>query len=233
MNRQWHQRSSVRALFTTAFILLLVLGYPVLRALLSQDATPPAQGGTPAMQRMPWDLNKSVDGETTSVFGLSLGVSSLGDAYQILGTDLQVAFLTPPNKPPVLEAYLDPLRTGPLTGKLILSTEITPLQVSRWIENSKKRQISETGAKIHTPADSDLPQVLRNIITSIHYLPAADLDEATILSRFGPPESRTQVESDLVLLRYPQVGLLITVNGHGKEVFQYVHPAQFNRYFPG
>ena len=234
MTRKWHQRNSIRALFTLVFILLLILGYPVIKALLS----PPLDSGSTladqrAGQGMPWDLKTSSDGQSISVFGLSPGISTLADAYRLLGNDLQIAVLTPANGFPVLEAYLDPLRTGPLTGKLILATEVDPAQITHWIENSRKRQISETGAKINTPAESDMPQISQSIITSVNYLPAADLDEATIVSRFGKPESRSQPEEGLVLLRYPQLGLLISVSNRGKEVFQYVQPGRFGRYFPG
>ena len=233
MTRKWHQRSSIRALLATLLILLVTLGYPVLNALIShkrQGTDPAAVPTYPA--GMPWDIQRSVDGQVVSVFGLSAGVSTLADARRVLGQDLQIAFLTPPNSAPVLEAYLDPLRTGPLTGKVILATDVDFSKVSNWIENSKKRQISETGAKINSPAEQDLPQVLMSTISSIHYLPSADLDEAAIVSRFGKPNSRLQSEPDLILLRYPEIGLMVTINQHGKELFQYVQPKRFTQFFP-
>ncbi len=232
MTRKWHQRNSIRALFTLVFIIMIILGYPILRALLSTSALSTASTHARTEEGMPWDLKKSPDGHSTIIFGLSPGLSTLADAVQVLGSDLQIAFLTPPNGTPVLEAYLDPLRTGPLTGKLILATEVDPAQVARWIENSPKRQISESGAKINNPAAVDTPLILKSIVTSIHYLPAADLDEAIVVSRFGQPEFRSQPDAEIQVLRYPQLGLLITINTRGKDLFQYVPPNLFSKYFP-
>ncbi|MEW8587384.1 MAG: hypothetical protein AB2531_16580 [Candidatus Thiodiazotropha sp.] len=66
-------------------------------------------------------------------------------------------------------------------------------------------------------AAADLP------IELINYIPAANLDESLILSRFGEPSERiSEPDSGVTHWIYPDRGLSIGVNPEGKELIQYM-----------
>ena len=73
-----------------------------------------------------------------------------------------------------------------------------------------------------------LDQAFNEVITGITFIPAVDLDEEVVLSRFGEPEK--QVESDgAVHYLYPEKGLDIALHKDLKDVLQYVSPHAFQQ----
>jgi hypothetical protein len=78
----------------------------------------------------------------------------------------------------------------------------------------------------------DLAQALKTPISAVSLVPQAQLDTATLTQRFGEPSQRVTLEqggATVEHLLYPAQGLDIAVSERGKEVMQYVAPAQFDR----
>ena len=66
-------------------------------------------------------------------------------------------------------------------------------------------------------------------IRAISVIPTVNLDEATIVQRFGEPGERIVVSEKRTHLLYPKLGLDVVVDKDGKELLQYVAPQQFAR----
>ena len=64
-------------------------------------------------------------------------------------------------------------------------------------------------------------------IKAISVIPTVNLDEATVIQRFGQPGERLAVSEKRVHLLYPDKGLDVVVDGEGKELLQYVAPRNF------
>jgi hypothetical protein len=64
-------------------------------------------------------------------------------------------------------------------------------------------------------------------IKAISVIPTVNLDEATVVQRFGPPGERLVVSERRVHLLYPDKGLDVVVDADGKELLQYVAPRNF------
>jgi hypothetical protein len=64
-------------------------------------------------------------------------------------------------------------------------------------------------------------------VKAVSVIPTVNLDEATIVQRFGQPGERIQVSEKRVHLLYPEKGLDVVVDGDGKELLQYVAPRDF------
>ncbi|WP_369417815.1 hypothetical protein [Leptothrix ochracea] len=186
---------------------------------------------------MPWEI-EPVAGGGSRIFGLTLGQSTLGDAIDQLGESLQVAIITPLNTtaespengspPSALEAYMDPMRTQFLSGRLIISIQVSPEDLRTWRERSVQHHKSDTGAHLDTLSRDDLLNARRAMITGLTYIPGAKIDESIIQARFGNDGSKHQINPDLTEWYFPSKGLAISLNSKGRDLLQYVAPKDFD-----
>jgi len=179
---------------------------------------------------LPWQIEILADG-STKVFGLQIGKSRLSDAIEILGGDMDLAIIaaTDAEESGNLEMYYGHYKAGLLSGKLILQTHASDQYIKRWSDNSPRFEYMASGlAKKHILLEDDLPQVLEEIIISLTFIPAVNLDEDVILARFGEPERRIQL-SGVTHYLYPKKGLDIALHEDSKEVMQYVSPKSFQQ----
>ena len=201
-----------------ALLAVVLAVYP----LFDQSENPETLSG------LPWQIEILPDG-STEVFGLHLGSSRLSDAIEILGGDMDLAIIAAADEPGNLEMYYGHYKAGLLSGKLILQTHASEQDIKRWSGNSPKFDYMASGlAKKHILLDDDLPQVLEQVIISLTFIPAVNLDEEVILARFGEPETRIRL-SGVTHYLYPQKGLDIALHENSKEVLQYVSPDAFQQ----
>lgn len=177
---------------------------------------------------LPWQIDVMADG-STKVFGLHIGTSKLADAQSLLGDDMELAIIASTDVEEVgsLEMYYGHYRTGLLSGKLILHTATSDEQVLHWRENAEKSDYMPSGyAKKYTFSADDKALILQETISGITFIPAVNLDEEIVISRFGEPAERIEQLGTTHYL-YPEKGLDIAVHESSKEVMQYVSPDQF------
>jgi hypothetical protein len=188
---------------------------------------------------MPWEV-ELVAGGFSRVFGITLGQSTLGDAIDQLGESVQVAIITPltsstetTGSPPqsALEAYIDPMRTQYLSGRLVISVETHPEDLKIWSDRSVRHEKSDTGARLASLSDKDLQSARHAIITGLTYIPGTKLDESIIQTRFGNDGYRQEISADLIEWRFPSKGLVISLNPKGRDLVQYVRTKDFNTMF--
>jgi hypothetical protein len=207
------------------FFILFALSAVLLAAYPFFDASKK----TERLMGLPWQIEILQDG-STEVFGLHIGVSSLSDAIEKLGSDMELAIIAATDEAGSLEMYYGHYRAGLLSGKLVIQTDISEKDLKRWRENALRSEYMETGlAKKYTLSADDLPQVLDEVITGLTFLPAVNLDEEVILARFGEPEKRIQLPGVIHFL-YPEKGLDLAFHESSKEVLQYVAPDAFQQF---
>jgi len=179
---------------------------------------------------LPWQINILSDA-STEVFGLNIGRSRLSDAIEKLGSDMELAIVTATDKDEVgsLEMYYGHYRAGLLSGKLVLQTDVDEQVIKRWRENALRSEYMASGrAKKYMLSPEDVAQVLDEVIVSLTFIPAVNLDEEVILARFGEPERRVQFAGVTHFL-YSAKGLDIALHEDSKEVLQYVKPDVFQQ----
>lgn len=207
------------------FVLLVAM-------LLAQMLFPPQREPAPvATQGMPWQIELPGAGQSR-VFGLTLGgaaASTLADARHLSVEAPRLALLAPPDAPLALEAYFETVSIGPLTGKLVLSIAVTSDVLEAMRAKAAKTDHLETGIRQFTLNDSDRQRAERMPLAAIAFIPSAGLDEAVILQRFGTPAERIRQGETLEHFLYPDKGLDLVLDSKGKEVLQYVAPAEFAR----
>ncbi len=184
------------------------------------------QEGVDANANLPWQIE--TDGQGGSrVFGLRPGESTLAQVAERLGSEREVAIIAEPNEVGALEAFYNQVALGFVLAKVIITVDASPEQISAMRERALKAEYMESATRkirLH-PEDLRLADTLP--VRALAVIPSVNLDEATVIQRFGQPGERLQVSEKRVHLLYPEKGLDVILDGNGKELLQYVAPRHF------
>lgn len=184
------------------------------------------QEGVDPNSNLPWQIQVDDQGGST-VFGLRPGVSTLGEVRQKLGGELEVAIIAEPNEAGMLEGYYSQVSLGFVMARAVVTVEATEQAIIALRERALKARPMESSTRKITLHPDDLAAVEAMPIKAISIIPTVNLDEATVIQRFGQPGERLVVSEKRVHLLYPDKGLDVVVDTDGKELFQYVAPRQF------
>lgn len=182
----------------------------------------------PLIETYPWQVKVLADGRTR-VFGIVLGESQLKMADVILKSTPKIS-LFEANKNLALEAYYKNISLGGLIGSFIFTLDVPVEELLKIKEESTKQKPAENKGKryeLDKPAsDRSKSFIIKNLI----YIPTVQLDEKTIIQRFGKPAYKIKLKTKEVGWHYlyPEKGLDLIFKEEGKEVLQYILPKHFN-----
>jgi len=185
----------------------------------------PVPGAVPEHD-LPWQVQALPDG-SSRVFGLALGPGRLADARARWPDNFQLALLVDGTDAATLEAYVDNVQLGFVSGRLIFSAALPAPQMQGLRERASKIEPLASGAHRYTLAAQDLALADGASLRGISLIPALQLDAALVQQRFGAPAERVQLQG-LEHWLYPALGLAISLDPKGKELLQYVAPADFS-----
>ena len=184
--------------------------------------------GKRIVQTYPWQVSILAGGKS-SVFGVILGETSLREVDAILKTAPEMA-LFELNNHLSLEAYYKNVTLGGLIGSFIFTLNVSDEQLKKIKKESSKEKRAESNGRryeLDKPA-SDKSKVF--IVQNLIYIPTVQLDEETIIQRFGKPTHKIKLKTKEAGWHYlyPEKGLDLIYKEEGKEVLQYVEPRNFN-----
>lgn len=212
----------LKAIVLFVSIIVLLLALPLL--FLPDDAKLAPQ----PKEGMPWQIEKLPDGRTR-VFGLVPGQSTLQNARERFGKDIKIALVVAPGESGSLEAYYESVTAGLITGKMVLTLDTTPEDREAMLGRAHRAEYMESATRRIDLAEGDLVAVEQLPIVAIVFIPSANLDEQIVLQRFGKPAERIRSDENREHFLYPDKGLDLQLDTQGKEVLQYVAPADFSR----
>lgn len=182
--------------------------------------------GVDPNSNLPWQIE--LDGQGgSSVFGIKPGVSTLGDVRRKLGQEIEVAIIAEPNEVGSLEGYYAQVPLGFVLAKMIVTLDLSPETITAMRERALKAKHMESTTRQIMLHPDDLAVAENLPVRAISVIPTVNLDEATVVQRFGQPGERLVVSEKRVHLLYPEKGLDVVVDGDGKELLQYVAPRSF------
>lgn len=184
------------------------------------------QEGIDPNSNLPWQIEVDGQGGST-VFGLKPGVSTLDEVRRKLGGEIDVAIIAEPNEIGTLEGYYSQVALGFVLAKVIVTVDAKNELISELRDRALKAKHMESTTRKITLHPDDLVAVDKMPVKAISVIPTVNLDEATVIQRFGPPGERLAVSDKRVHLLYPHKGLDIVVDADGKELLQYVAPRNF------
>ena len=208
-----------------AFAILALIVAALIIPFVVPIGSPPA-GGDPN-SNLPWQI--TTDGQGGSeVFGLRPGVSTLAEVRQRLPGEMELAIVAEPNEVGQIEAYVAQVPLGFVLARVIVTVDAAEATISAMRERALKAKHMESTTRKITLHPDDQAAAERLPIKAISVIPTVNLDEATVIQRFGPPGERLAVSEKRVHLLYPDKGLDVIVDGDGKELLQYVAPRHFD-----
>lgn len=209
--------------FALSIVALIVAGLMI--PFLIPDAGKKA--GVDPDVNLPWQVDVDSDGGSR-VFGLSPGRSTLAEVRQRWGSDMELAIVAAPDEVGTLEAYFNQLALGFVLAKAIVTVDAGPETITAMRERALKAEHMESTTRKIRLHPEDVARADGMKIRAISIIPSVNLDEATVIQRFGQPDERLAVGEARVHLLYAKLGLDVVVDGKGKELFQYVAPAAFD-----
>lgn len=177
---------------------------------------------------LPWKITHPTP-DTTRVFGITLGVTTLDQAAEAfkLQTEVEISLFKPSEGKLGVEAFYEEVNFNGLKAKIVMNIAVPEEELNRMYERGLRINSTPSGKRITLTAD-DLARVKSLPISSLTYLPTVRLEEPVIIKRFGEPAQRIkETQSELIHWLYPQHGLDIVLSGKEKPLLQYLPPKDF------
>jgi hypothetical protein len=214
---------------TLAFMGIALLGPWAWQQLRGQPPAPQAESAP----TLPWQVTPLGDG-LAEVFGVVIGrdpIARIARRWPAEVAEMKVALVRDPQGTFTTEAYLETVRAGFIQGRLVLTGAADAATMQRWAEHATAREPQPSGSYRLTLRAEEADQARQTPIVALTFLPAARIDEATAVERFGPATERLTTADGLVHLLYPARGLVVSLDpqGRGKPVMHYVAPKDFTR----
>lgn len=180
--------------------------------------------------KLPWLITVEPSG-ALSVFGLTLGETTLDEVRDLFHEQGKInLFFSPEMDTYAIEVYFQRIFLSGLRADMVFTLDIDNSTASKMYERGLRISKISSGAKKIDLAAEDQDALKQAKISHITYIPAADLDDKLVASRFGEPSERLQEQgTDITHWLYPDKGLDIAVNPDGKEIFQYITPKNFDQ----
>ncbi|MCW8901641.1 MAG: hypothetical protein OQK75_01655 [Gammaproteobacteria bacterium] len=182
----------------------------------------------PIVEKYPWQVTVLPAGRSR-VFGVVLSETLLKDIDVILKNRPTIA-LFETNGKLSLEAYYKNVSLGGLIGSFIFTLNATDAELNEIKQGSSKKKRTENN-NIRYELDKQATDNAKELtVNNLNYIPTAQLDEETILKRFGEPAHKIKLKTQEAGWHYlyPEKGLDLIYKEEGKEVLQYVLPKDFN-----
>lgn len=166
--------------------------------------------------------------EKLHVLGVTLGETTLGEAEFKFKAGGDVTLFQSSAGEYAIEAYFQRIYLSGIRADLVATLDVDQTTAGEMFDRGRRISRNSSGGKKVALSSEDLERLKQVKISHITYLPATDLEEELIISRFGEPVERMQEQdSEITHWLYPNKGLDIAVNPDGKEIFQYITPARF------
>lgn len=206
-------------------LLLIVLGVALTGFFLAIMRPPGGQSSTPG-QDLPWQITVDQGGATSTVFGLTVGKSSLRDAIAKLGRRYELGVFEDRDGRLSLEAYFRDALLGGLNVRLVLAVTLPETALAALKTHAGAGKPTASGMRRYPVAGADHDLAMQGVIAAITYLPAVKFDVDLLRQRFGEPAERIAAEGGAHWL-YPALGLDVLLGDNGEALLQYVPPADF------
>ncbi|MDD4929436.1 MAG: hypothetical protein PHP85_09185 [Gallionella sp.] len=177
---------------------------------------------------LPWKISHPTP-ETTRVFGITLGKSTLDEVAQTYKNEaeLEISLFKPSDAKMGVEAFFEEVNFNGLKAKIVMTIAVPEEELPGMFQRGLRMNSTPSGKRITMTAD-DLARVKSLPITSLTYLPNTKLEESVIAKRFGTPTQRVrEKKTNLVHWLYPQHGLDVVLDA--KPLFQYLPLKDFDR----
>jgi hypothetical protein len=181
---------------------------------------------TMQVRDLPWQIEPTSDG-SIRVFGITLGETNLDEASRHFGKVPDMAVFVGAAGPESIEAFYGKIQLGVFDAKVVLSLAADPAILAQVAETAGKPEPMPSGSWKRPVSEDALDTVLKLPVEAITYVPSVHYETDIVLHRFGKPADKLRHDEHSEYWFYPAKGLVILLDSDGKELLQYVSPADF------
>ncbi len=177
---------------------------------------------------LPWKISHPTP-ETSRVFGITLGKSSLSDVETLYKdqTELEISLFKPTDAKMGVEAFYEEVNFNGLKAKIVMTVAVPDEELEGMYKRGLRLNSTPSGKRITLTAD-DLARVKAVPIASLTYLPNVKLEEAVVSKRFGIPAQKVvENKTNAIHWLYPQHGVDVVMTPGEKTLLQYLAPKDF------
>lgn len=189
---------------------------------------PPGGQSSAPGQDMPWQVTRSEDGATITVFELTLNRSTVRDAANKLGRRYELGLFQDQQDRLSLEAYFRDAVVGGLSARLVLSARLPEEMLKAIRTHAGEGKPTAEGGRRFPVVEADLDLGLGATVVAITYMPVVKFDADLVRKRFGEPAEKVKVKDGTHWL-YPGWGLDLLLGDNGEALLQYVPPPEFEQ----
>ena len=208
-------------------VLLAALGVALSGFFLAIMRPPGGQSSAPG-QDLPWQIAASLDGAMLTVFGLTLGQSTVRDAVNKLGRRYELGVFQNPEGRLSLEAYFRDAVVGGLNVQMVLAARLPEDLLNALRTHAGAGKPTAGSGRRYPVTEADTPLALDAVVTAITYMPVVKFDAKLVRKRFGEPAERIAAKDGMHWL-YPALGLDLLLGDQGQALLQYVPPVEFEQ----
>lgn len=216
----WRQPAAMA--LGAALAIVVAAFVPTAWVMLSGEGSP----ARPQARDAPWDADVAADGAVRAL-GLRLPGSTLADLRTLWGEELQVALMVTQGAAASLEASVERARPGGVAGRLLVTAQAEPGQLARWQAGALRGEATSPRTRRLTLQPQDLAEAMGAPLTSVGFVPQVQLDAELVRRRFGEPRQVVAESPTREHWLYPERGLALAIDADGRELLQFVAPAQF------
>lgn len=216
------------ALGAGLLVLLVAMALPLwhmLQGPVRQAGLPASPEATAADQGLPWQVQPLADGRSR-VFGLVLGQDTLAQAQARFGDVLQLALVARVDETGALEALVEPMSAGHVSGRLVLAFDVPPATLSQWRARATGSEVMAGGVRRFSLAAADRAAAAAMPLAGLSFVPSLRLTEDDMQHRFGTPSQRLVLGDGVLQLVYADRGLVASLAPGRRSVLQYVAPRE-------
>lgn len=173
-----------------------------------------------------WEVEPGPEGETSRVFGITLGESPYTELAAQTRARPRFALFEEEGERSV-EVFFKEVYFGRFTGRLYGHLEPSAKTLSELKEAAGEGRAIDGGRRWDLEARGG--ELDEATVTALTFIPHADLDDRVIRGRFGEPAEVRPGTGRQRHYLYPERGIDVALDPDGKEVIQYVPPAAFHR----
>ncbi len=207
-------------------ILLIILVVGLMSVFFLKIMRPPGGQASRPGQDLPWQVTVSHADRSLTVFGLTLGQSTLQDAVNKLGRRYDLGIFQDKTGRLSLEAYFRDTVVGGLNARLVLSAHLPEIALNTMRSHSGHGEPAQRGERRFIVSGDDAETALSAVIMAITYMPVVKFDVDLVRQRFGEPDERIMFEGGAHWL-YSAMGLDLLLGDDGEALLQYVPPSAF------
>lgn len=183
-------------------------------------------GDRPDKNDLPWHIEHPTP-DSVKVFGLTIGVSTPGDAEQRFKEIGEPSLFKSPDGKLGMEIFFEQINLAGLRSRVVLTVAASTEELKTMYERGLRMAATGGGKKITLTPD-DVVRIRSLPISSLTYMPGVRVEETLFLKRFGKPaQIIKETKTGATHWLYPQNGLDLTLGGGEKPVLQYVSPLAF------